>query len=255
MSECESSRDWRTFLPAEEAETYRLAGFAGEDDLVLGDGTGLLVVDCTVAFTGRSPVLDLRESIAEFPTACGPVSWPALECIARLLVAFRARELPVVFSRSAVELWPTLRGATKGSHRRTGRTLEDLDRGNQFPDLVAPQSDELILEKTKASVFFATPLATYLSAKNVDTLVVCGTTTSGCVRASVVDSFSHGFRTIVVDAGCFDRSPTAHRANLWDMHAKYADVVGERAVLDALGGPRADRDGRPGAVAGLVRRV
>lgn len=234
MSEREPSRDWRTFLPAEEAETYRLAGFAGEDDLALGAGTGLLVVDCTLAFTGRSPMLELRESIAEFPTACGPVSWPALESIARLLAAFRARELPVVFSRSAVELWPTLRGATKGSRRRTNRTMADLDRGNQFPDVVAPHGDEIVLEKTKASVFFATPLATYLSAKSVDTLVICGTTTSGCVRATVVDSFSYGFRTIVVDAACFDRSPTAHRANLWDMHAKYADVVGEQTVLGAL---------------------
>jgi maleamate amidohydrolase len=234
MSENEANGDWRRFLPAEEAQTYRLAGFAGDADIALGAGTALLVVDCTLAFTGRSPDLSLRESIAEFPTACGPVSWPALESIARLLESFRSRQLPVVFSRSAVEFWPTLRGATKGSRDRSGRSLEDLRRGNQFPDIVAPQGDEMIVEKTKASVFFASPLAPYLSAKGVDTLVVCGTTTSGCVRATVVDSFSHGFRTVVVDVACFDRSPTAHRANLWDMHAKYADVVGEETVLEAL---------------------
>jgi len=82
-----------------------------------------------------------------------------------------------------------------------------------------------VLPKTKASVFFQTPLNAYLVKQGVDTLIYCGVSTSGCVRASVVDGFSNGYQTIVVDEACFDRSQFAHAANLFDMNAKYAAVV------------------------------
>lgn len=224
---------WRTFLTGAEAETYRSAGFGADRVVRFGSRPALLVVDCTLAFAGREG-LTLGEAVQEFPTACGPVAWESLPHIARLLDEFRRRDLPVVYSRSDLALWPTLRGATKAGVRKGARTLESLRVGNEIVDVIAPTAQDLVLEKTKASVFFATPLANYLSAEEVDMVVVCGTTTSGCVRASVVDSFSHGFATFVVEEGCFDRSPTAHDANMWDMNAKYADVVTEAETIKAL---------------------
>jgi len=92
-----------------------------------------------------------------------------------------------------------------------------------------------VLEKTKASVFFGTPLATWMLKERIDTAVVCGVSTSGCVRASVVDSFSHGLSTFVVDECCFDRSEFAHAANLFDMNAKYASVVSLDEIEGLLG--------------------
>jgi nicotinamidase-related amidase len=86
-------------------------------------------------------------------------------------------------------------------------------------------SSEWIVEKAKASCFFGTPLTSYLYQKQVDTLVVVGVSTSGCVRASVIDAFSHGFKVFLVEEGCFDRSSFAHAANLFDMDAKYANVI------------------------------
>ena len=112
---------------------------------------------------------------------------------------------------------------------KTGAVL-DLDIS---PEAITPRAGEWVLGKTRASAFFQTPLTSYLVQQHVDTLVFCGVSTSGCVRASVVDGFSHGFQTFVVDECCFDRSPFAHAANLFDMEAKYASVVslGELAKL------------------------
>ena len=96
---------------------------------------------------------------------------------------------------------------------------------NDFPKSIAPRGQDWVLAKTKASAFFQTSLTTYLTRQGVDTLVFCGVSTSGCVRATVVDGFSHGYQTFVVDECCFDRSEYAHAANLFDMQAKYAVVM------------------------------
>jgi hypothetical protein len=98
-----------------------------------------------------------------------------------------------------------------------------------------------VLEKTKASAFFQTPLSAYLIKQGVDTAVVCGVSTSGCVRASAVDAFSHGFITIVVDDCCFDRSHFAHCANLFDLQAKYAAVLSLEELRDILTPVAAER--------------
>ena len=88
--------------------------------------------------------------------------------------------------------------------------------------------------KNKPSVFFGTPLDSFLRYDGVDTLVVCGVSTSGCVRAAVEDAFSYNFRVIVVADACGDRSPSAHRANLFDMDMKFADVEDLEYVLKEL---------------------
>ena len=98
-------------------------------------------------------------------------------------------------------------------------------QGTDIVDILAPRQSELIVQKTKASIFFDTPLATYLFSKNVDTLLVTGTSTSGCVRCSVVDAFSHGFKVFPVEECIFDRSQFSHLVNLFDMNAKYATVI------------------------------
>lgn len=105
-----------------------------------------------------------------------------------------------------------------------------------WPEGLEPQPDELIVSKQYPSAFFGTSLASTLTAAGIDTVILTGLTTSGCVRASCVDSMSHGFRTIVVEDACGDRHPDPHRANLFDMNAKYADVVSEEAAIGYLAG-------------------
>lgn len=210
-------REWMKAIPQSELATYKSAGFL--TDMKVGSRAALIVVDVTYGFTGM-PGQTLAESIAEFGSACGPVSWEAVPKIAELIAMFRARDLPVVFTNSNNNDTPYTGRATKS--KRTKATPANY---NDFPDAIMPQDGEWVLGKTKASAFFQTPLASYLVKAGVDTLVFCGVSTSGCVRATVVDGFSNGFATFVVDECCFDRSDFAHAANLFDMNAKYASVV------------------------------
>lgn len=218
---------WRSFLPPEEARLYDRVGYGRRDSI--GARPALLVVDCTIAFTGRSADLSIDDAVREFPTACGPSAWQALPHITSLLDHFRGRARPIVFTRSNTDAALAMGRATKAGRQRDP---ERMAAGNYFPDEVKPEAGEWVLEKGRASAFFGTPLATYLITHGVDSLLVAGATTSGCVRASVVDAFSYGFVTFVVEEACFDRSPTAHCANLFDMDAKYASVVSITDIVE-----------------------
>lgn len=219
-------KDWLKTIPAEELAIYQSAGFVSDREI--GQKPCLLVVDVTYGFTG-SESLSLQEAVAEFHTACGPAAWEAMPRISRLIDLFRGLGLPVVFTRSDLSAIPFTGKATTSR-----RTAAPPARFNDFPPAIAPREGEWVLEKTKASCFFQTPLSAYLIRQRVDTAVVCGVSTSGCVRASAVDAFSHGFRTVVVDDCCFDRSYFAHCANLFDLQAKYAAVLSLEELREAL---------------------
>jgi nicotinamidase-related amidase len=219
-------KEWMKLIPEEDLRTYRKAGFLA--DLKFGRRTALIVVDVTYGFTG-SETATLEEAIQEFPTACGPSAWEAMPRIARLIGMFRELKLPVVFTQA--DLPATL---FAGSATKSKRVALPKPKFNDFPPAIAPRSDEWVLAKTKASGFFQTPLTAYLIKEGVDTLVLCGVSTSGCVRASAVDAFSHGFATFVVDDCCFDRSYFAHCANLFDLNAKYASVLSLHEVAELM---------------------
>lgn len=211
-------KDWMKSIPESEQAIYKSAGFQAE--LAFGRRAALIVVDVTYGFTG-SEGLTLEEAIEEFPTACGPASWEAMPRISSLIELCRSKGLLIVYTHSDSNSTPYTGKATK----RPGRTHKVEPRFNDFPPGIAPREDEWKLGKTKASAFFLTPLNVYLLKESVDTVVVCGVSTSGCVRATTVDACSNGYTTFVVDDCCFDRSYYAHCSNLFDMQAKYASVV------------------------------
>lgn len=215
-------RDWMKLIPEEELHFYKKAGFSGE--LKPGRRAALIVVDVTMGFCG-SKGASLDEAVRQYSTACGPASWLAMPKITELIALFRTLKLPIIYSLSDLDAVPFTGKATKGIRSSTPPGFND------FPAEIAPREGEYVLPKTKASVFFQTPLNAYLVKQGVDTLIYCGVSTSGCVRASVVDGFSNGYQTFVVDEACFDRSQFAHAANLFDMNAKYAAVISlEEAV-------------------------
>ena len=226
-------KEWLKIIPEEERKTYQSAGFVS--NLEIGQKPCLIVVDVTYGFTG-SEGLTLEQAVAEFHPACGPAAWEAMPRIARLIGLFRSLGRPIVFTRSDLDA-TTFTG--KATHsKRTGRPPAKF---NEFPPAVAPREGEWVLEKTKASGFFQTPLGIYLTKQGVDTAVVCGVSTSGCVRATAVDAFSHGFKTVVVDDCCFDRSHFAHCANLFDLQAKYAAVLSLHELEGILGAAEPSR--------------
>lgn len=212
-------------VPEAEQALYRKSGFGQRQPF--GNRPALIVIDVTLSFTGSKPQ-PVADAIREYPTACGEVAWDALPRIARLLELFRARSWPVVFTRN-----DSLDQTFAGSATKRVRPRPAPPSSQEFPAEIAPLKNEWVLEKAKASCFFATPLTSYLQMQKVDTLVVCGVSTSGCVRASVVDACSHGYTTYVIDDACFDRSYFAHCANLFDITAKYASVV-SLAEFEAL---------------------
>lgn len=220
-------RPWQTVFPEEDRKVYGKAHFGVRQPF--GRRPALLIVDVVRSFVGSKPQ-DVLSAVEEFRTSCGQAAWDALPVIQRVLARARDAGLPVVYTTGDPESKAFCGGSTKTASRD-----ERMRPGSEdIPEMVAPRPGEFVVRKTKASAFFGTPLATYLQGMGVDALMVCGCTTSGCVRASVVDAFSHGYRVFVVEEGCFDRSRFSHLVNLFEMNQKYADVVTADEALGLL---------------------
>jgi nicotinamidase-related amidase len=225
-------RIWDDLLSEHDRAVYKGAGYGARGSG--GKKPALLVIDVTYDFVGDKPE-PILESIKKFPNSCGEEGWKGMEQIKRLLEECREQGIPVFYTKNLEDRNKLTRGAWgwKKEQEVEERAMQKRD-GNQIPDMVAPAEGEVVIQKTKPSAFFGTPLTSYLVGLGVDTVIMTGCTTSGCVRASVIDSFSNNFRTIVVEEGVFDRADLPHKANLFDMQQKYADVTPIEDVLGYL---------------------
>jgi maleamate amidohydrolase len=201
-------REWEQFFPEDERKMYEKAGYKGKDQF--GRNPALLIIDVITGFTGTKP-MPVMDAIDEFPTSCGQVAWDALPRIKKLLGACRDADVPVIYSTSDPDFKAAFGNATK--------------RGVDVTDMIEPQEGEFIVRKARASAFFGTHLITYLVRKNIDCLLVTGTSTCGCVRGTVLDGYSFGYPVFLVEECVFDRSRTSHLVNLFEMNAKYATVI------------------------------
>jgi maleamate amidohydrolase len=217
------SSAWAALIPPQEIEVYRRAGY--QKRFGLGARPALLVVDVEYNFTGLAGQEHL-ESIALYRNSCGPMAWQSIPHIARLLQRARSHAVPVAF--------------THGFERAD--TVRSPRLGTDIVDEVAPRGRELVIEKEAASAFFGTRLAANLVRWGVDTIIHTGCVTSGCVRASVVDAAAYGFKNAIVEECVFDRAVTPHIANLFDMDAKYGDVMSLEEVEAYLASQRGWRE-------------
>jgi maleamate amidohydrolase len=185
---------------------------------------------------GQHPALILVDFVqAYFDENCALYAGVEDELASALRVreAARAAGIPVIYSNVVYEE----DGSDGGMFFRKAPVLKNFVIGNPMGDWPAglrPTNDELVITKQYPSAFFGTALAATLAASDVDTLIITGVTTSGCIRATCVDTMCYGFIPIVVADACGDRHAAPHEANLFDMNAKYADVVSEAEVLDYL---------------------
>jgi maleamate amidohydrolase len=201
-----------------ESDVYRRQGFGNRSGF--GRRPALLVVDFVNGFND--------------PAQFGGGNIPAAITSTRpLLERVRERGLPVAFTRVVY--------ADDGSDRGVFclkapglAGLTETARASQIVPELTPVAGEYVLRKTQPSAFFGTNLANWLVSKGVDTVLVAGCTTSGCVRASVVDAMSFNFRTIVVTDCVGDRALAPHEANLFDMGQKYADLLTREEVVAEL---------------------
>jgi maleamate amidohydrolase len=195
------------------------AGFHGRAGF--GDRPALLVVDMNVAFT------DPRSQLAcDLDAVVG--------AIARLLGEARRAQAPVIYTTVAYDEGGKLAAATFINKVPALLTLEAGTGWVEVDARIAPRPGEPVLTKLFASAFFGTTLASLLVAAGCDSVIVTGASTSGCVRATVVDALQHGYRPLVPREAVGDRNPRAHEANLYDIDAKYGDVVSLEEAVDYL---------------------
>lgn len=195
----------------------------------------LLVIDMTYDFIGDRPE-DITESVKRFPQSCGAAGWEAAERLVPVLTEARERDVPVVYTVRSATHRP-LEELSFGRKRRSpvndaARVMAAEDE--QVPSLIAPEPGDIVIAKSKPSAFFGTPLIEYLVGFGIRQVVCCGATTSGCVRATVVDAFSYGFGVAVIDDCTVDRWEISHSTGLFDMQQKYADLVSSKEVIDYL---------------------
>lgn len=228
MKNAKSSKSWEDVITDEDKLIYSVAGYGQREGLGHGSRPAVLVVDVTMNFVGDRPE-PILESIHRFPNSCGERGWKAMRNIEKLLVVARRARIPVIYSTTDI---------TRNGNPDPSWAMKKLGRetaqGNAIPRLISPHPRDTIVIKRKPSLFFGTPLISQLNTMHIDSLLVTGGTTSGCVRATVIDAFSYGYRVAVIGECVFDRGLISHKVNLFDMDQKYADVISLREALDYL---------------------
>jgi len=224
---------WDKMLTERDRSVASISGYGRMAGL--GARPAILVIDVNVAFCGDRPE-PILDSIKRWRNSCGSAAWEAAERISRLLAAARAQRIPVIYT-PAFDTRPDGfgRGRSPGKNQRRQEDYStEPAGGNEIHPPIAPCRQDLVIRKARPSAFFGTALLSHLIDLQVDTLICTGSTTSGCVRASVVDGFSYDYRMAVVEDCVFDRTQSAHAMNLFDMQQKYADVIDLAAALDYL---------------------
>ncbi|MBB3042596.1 isochorismatase family protein [Nocardioides sp. LMS-CY] len=219
------TRIWDRFLTPQDQEVARRQSKTQHG---IGPRPAVVVIDVYRRVFGERP-LPLLEAIVETPSSCGLNAWEALGPIQDLLREARRLGLPVIHVTGDPQI-PGWRNPRGGATSRA-----DAEAGYRIMDEVAPLPDEVVIRKSAPSAFFGTPLVALLRQWDVDSLIVAGESTSGCVRATVVDARSHRFAVTVVEECVFDRTESTHAINLFDMDQKYADVRPLADVLTTLG--------------------
>ena len=190
-------------------------------DREYGKSPAIIVVDMTYGFVDDA-----------YPLGCSKMGWPAVKAIRALIDKGRAKGVPIFFTRGEHSNRPAERGRWKHVDKLLTSTPDPKE--HQIVKEFERKEEEVIITKTFPSAFFGTNLASMLIFHNVDTVIITGMVTSGCVRASVVDAFSYNFIVVVPEECVGDRGLISHKVSLFDMHMKYADIAPLPKVMSYL---------------------
>lgn len=226
-----TQRIWERYWTEQDRQAMQDSGYS--NPVGFGKRPAVLIIDVSYNFCGEKSE-PLLESIKKYRNSCGTAAWDAIAVIRKLIDASREKAVPVFYSTNTRRPDGFDAGGWRWKNARELDNAEHEIQGNRIVAEIAPEDRDVVIYKTKPSAFFGTPLLSFLIDLKVDSLIVCGVSTSGCVRASVIDAFSNNFRVQVVEDGCFDRTEVSHAINLGDMNAKYADVLPSARILDFL---------------------
>jgi maleamate amidohydrolase len=216
---------WQDVVAADVLELY--AHYRRETRV--GDSPALVAIDLyELAYQGgNNPV---NQVAAQYPSSCGEFAFAAIAPTQRLFAAARRAGLPIFYSTSETRSDASPRSITATQRRGVPVDPAVYEIRSEF----APQPGDTIVRKMRASAFYGTPLLAHLTRLGVRSVIICGESTSGCVRASAVDAYSNGFHVTLAEECCFDRHELSHKINLFDLHHKYADVMKTDAVVEQL---------------------
>jgi maleamate amidohydrolase len=201
---------WHDVIDSDTMEIYQ----SYEREMFIGKKPALLLIDLyNLVYEGGSfPVKDV---VKKYPSSCGYHAWNAIEPTKQLISLARAHQIPLIYSIQGTNL-------IQATNRQRNVVQ---DNSYEIYEAFRPAPTDLIIQKERASCFFGTPLIAYLTKMDIDSLIICGESTSGCVRATAVDAYSYGFHPVIAEECTFDRSIISHKVSLFDLHHKYADVM------------------------------
>jgi nicotinamidase-related amidase len=237
-----TGRVWEPFLS--DRDRAHLELLPRRQPVGFGTRPALLLIDNYRDVFGeeRVPLLDAVRTNA---AAIGEDAWIAAEHIRRLLEVARAVSVPVIHITGLADTGlPSWHASIHAGDRRGDLSVRGREdpRRYEIVEACAPLAGELVFGKSAPSAFCGTPLSGALTYLGIDTLVVAGESTSGCVRASVVDAASQRYRVVIAEECVYDRHQASHALNLFDMHMKYADVLSLAEVLARLRDPRLGKE-------------
>ncbi len=206
--------DYSDVIPQSDLEAYAKGGFGKR--MGFGKKPCVLVIDMTYGF------VDPKNPLAQ-----GSMGFKAVTHLGNLLEKARRHTVPIVYTTGLNELSNSM---PIGISRKI--VVHPQPEENKIVDEIAPHEDDVVIAKGKASVFFGTTLLTFLNHNDIDTLIVTGMTTSGCVRGTVVEAASYDYFVAIPEECVADRALVPHKVNLFDMDMKYADVVPLKEVLE-----------------------
>jgi nicotinamidase-related amidase len=227
-------RIWDKFLTPRDRQVLAQAGYGKRGGF--GTRPALFIIDVQYNFCGDQPE-DILEGLKQYRTHCGREAWDAVAHIEPLLHLAREKNLPVFYTESARRPDMIDSGVQVGKNfRGTERTVLEGTHATETVAPLAPRPQDIRIGKRKPSCFFGTIFMSHLNYFDVDTLIMTGCTTSGCLRATAVDAYSYNFKVIIPEECAFDRFESSHAINLFDLNCKYADVIPVREVATYLSG-------------------
>ncbi|MDC0033586.1 isochorismatase family protein [Alphaproteobacteria bacterium] len=200
-----------------------------ERQTYVGKKPALLAIDLyNLAYRGGSKPVE--ELVDTYPSSCGEFAWNAIPPTERLFKAARAVGIPIIYSTTETRPESNVGHAYATNRQKVQHAPDVWEIKEEF----APQEGDLMVYKQRASAFSGTPLIPQINQMGVDSLILCGESTSGCVRASVVDGYSNGIHVTIAEECVFDRHELSHKVNLFDLHHKYADVMHTDEIVQHL---------------------